>query len=620
MAFRMLSWLDTLLFGLRQVWFDSAQLPERSAIEIVGDGVTVEDNTTSKRTIITIPGVTGAVASVSAVAPLQNTGTATAPIIEMTGVISNTQHGARAGGTLHAVATTGAAGFMSAEDKTKLDGLPDMWVVDVSGEDPIFIDNDDPGHPVVRWDPGSAVLMGGYGFTSCAGLSYDDGGILIEAGTGAVTLTASASIVSNSVAGTEEHRKNGTLVRSDAFDSTGYGEVYAASVNLVASLCTQAASGAGAARTLRAGQGAAGSGGGSFEIRVGDGGTPGTDAPGHFNLCLGTAVSGITGKQRWTNAGGGVLATAGQVSGPYFEIASGAVCTAGIALRSSGGVVAIDVVAATVDGYDGGNLGWTLRGPNGGVGSLNFNGSSIASAEVKASQPTGTGSHPGPPLTVKAADGQNASGGTNNIGGALTLASGAHGTGGTGGEDGDIVLKTGSTTEVTIPADGTGVRFAQDLIAPSLDVASGDLYLGANGAGAVRLAATGIDTHINGPALCSAYVTAQYYAAAEGATAGTTGAQNVDFGACETVYLGQLSGGVTLTVLNAVAGVTYKVIGRQNASGAEMVTWAGTNVGFASGQDAIGTTLDKYTVWTLYGIGANLLLCTNREANINVPS
>ncbi len=35
----------------------------------------------------------------------------------------DTAHGARAGGTLHAAATTGAAGFMSAADKTKIDGV-----------------------------------------------------------------------------------------------------------------------------------------------------------------------------------------------------------------------------------------------------------------------------------------------------------------------------------------------------------------------------------------------------------------------------------------------------------------------------------------------------------------
>jgi hypothetical protein len=121
---RPLSWLDSLLFGFRAIWHGNAQMPERSAIEFAGAGVTVEDDAATKRTKITIPGASGAVASVSAVAPLGNTGTATAPVIEMTGVISNTQHGSRVGGTLHATATTSTAGFMSAADKTKLDAVP----------------------------------------------------------------------------------------------------------------------------------------------------------------------------------------------------------------------------------------------------------------------------------------------------------------------------------------------------------------------------------------------------------------------------------------------------------------------------------------------------------------
>lgn len=39
------------------------------------------------------------------------------------GVINDTQHGTRGGGTQHATATTSVAGFMSAADKTKLNGL-----------------------------------------------------------------------------------------------------------------------------------------------------------------------------------------------------------------------------------------------------------------------------------------------------------------------------------------------------------------------------------------------------------------------------------------------------------------------------------------------------------------
>ena len=39
------------------------------------------------------------------------------------GVISDTQHGSRSGGSLHSIATTSVAGFLSAADKTKLDSV-----------------------------------------------------------------------------------------------------------------------------------------------------------------------------------------------------------------------------------------------------------------------------------------------------------------------------------------------------------------------------------------------------------------------------------------------------------------------------------------------------------------
>ena len=46
----------------------------------------------------------------------------------LAGTLTDTQHGNRGGGSLHAVATTSVAGFMSATDKTKLDGITgDDW-------------------------------------------------------------------------------------------------------------------------------------------------------------------------------------------------------------------------------------------------------------------------------------------------------------------------------------------------------------------------------------------------------------------------------------------------------------------------------------------------------------
>jgi hypothetical protein len=81
-----------------------------------------------------------AVASVTAGAGLVNSGTATNPILDVVanadgsitvaaddvkvGVLAtDVQHGVRGGGTQHAVATVAVNGFMSAADKTKLDGI-----------------------------------------------------------------------------------------------------------------------------------------------------------------------------------------------------------------------------------------------------------------------------------------------------------------------------------------------------------------------------------------------------------------------------------------------------------------------------------------------------------------
>jgi hypothetical protein len=51
-----MSWITDKLFGLRQVFFGGSQLPERGALEFVGEGVTIEDDTVNKRTRVTIAG------------------------------------------------------------------------------------------------------------------------------------------------------------------------------------------------------------------------------------------------------------------------------------------------------------------------------------------------------------------------------------------------------------------------------------------------------------------------------------------------------------------------------------------------------------------------------------
>ena len=47
------------------------------------------------------------------------------------GTITDTQHGVRGGGTQHAVATSGAAGFMSAADKVRVDAAPQKYSANI---------------------------------------------------------------------------------------------------------------------------------------------------------------------------------------------------------------------------------------------------------------------------------------------------------------------------------------------------------------------------------------------------------------------------------------------------------------------------------------------------------
>lgn len=87
--------------------------------------------------------------------------------IQVGTLASDGQHGNRGGGSLHSTATTSSAGFLSASDKTKLDGLngdPPFEIVlyaettiDVSGgvpttwEDLIQFFPDDDTHSSIRW-------------------------------------------------------------------------------------------------------------------------------------------------------------------------------------------------------------------------------------------------------------------------------------------------------------------------------------------------------------------------------------------------------------------------------------------------------------------------------------
>jgi hypothetical protein len=125
-----LSILDSILFGVRRIFWSSTEMPERPGIKFTGDGVSVADNATDNVTVVTIGAGAGAVPTTRKL--LVSGGLTVSPsdgvldqdlTFGLSG-INDAQHGSRAGGTLHAAATTSAAGFMSAADKTKLDGLP----------------------------------------------------------------------------------------------------------------------------------------------------------------------------------------------------------------------------------------------------------------------------------------------------------------------------------------------------------------------------------------------------------------------------------------------------------------------------------------------------------------
>ena len=70
------------------------------------------------------------------------------------GVISAANHGVQTDETLHAVATTTTDGFMSAEDKTKLDGLASESTLSVDGnDDPAAKTADNVATAILSWTP-----------------------------------------------------------------------------------------------------------------------------------------------------------------------------------------------------------------------------------------------------------------------------------------------------------------------------------------------------------------------------------------------------------------------------------------------------------------------------------
>lgn len=79
-------------------------------------------------------------------------------------------------------------------------------------------------------------------------------------------------------------------------------------------------------------------------------------------------------------------------------------------------------------------------------------------------QRSGTGSNAGSTFTVKSQKGQNVSSGTNNSGGTVVIQSGAPGTGGSGGSNGEVQVKVGSTSAITVASDASVTTLFSNVI------------------------------------------------------------------------------------------------------------------------------------------------------------
>lgn len=208
-----------------------------------------------------------------------------------------------------------------------------------------------------------------------------------------------------------------------------------------------------------------------------------------------------------------------------------------------------------------------------GVGSLAF--TSTMTPAISQTKRSGTGANDGTALAISAQQGQDVAGGTNNDGGNLELASGAVGTGGTGGTNGDLVLKTGSTPRLTLEGDGSDALFA-----------------------------TATTTHV-----------VERSVPYNGGDA--TGAVTLDFSQSNKIEVSALVDNVTFTITGAVVGARYSVIARQHASSAKTTTWSSGL--FASGDDAIGTTVNTYTAWQFEIMTGGTIVCVGVKKDIVIP-
>lgn len=99
--------------------------------------------------------------------------------------------------------------------------------------------------------------------------------------------------------------------------------------------------------------------------------------------------------------------------------------------------------------------------------------------------------------------------------------------------------------------------------------------------------------------------------------ADATGAVSIDFSRSNAIEVGALVDNVTFTITGAVRGAHYTVVVRQHASAAKTTTWASGL--FASGDDAIGTTVNTYTAWQFIVTDTGAIVCIGVKKDIVIP-
>jgi hypothetical protein len=134
----LLNWLDSILFGVRKVYYAATEMPERPAVKFTGAGVSVADDSSAKATVVTIAGSSmpageivqgaeGSVATSGAINALATTGFATINLTSATAVTLNGIANGATGKDLFLVFTaTGTiveqSGSASAGNKIKCGG------------------------------------------------------------------------------------------------------------------------------------------------------------------------------------------------------------------------------------------------------------------------------------------------------------------------------------------------------------------------------------------------------------------------------------------------------------------------------------------------------------------